>query len=338
MNTTTHPQRSQALHRLPERIRRAFAGLGFGAAQFGNLGRPTEEESCLHAADLAWERGLRYFDTAPHYGLGLSERRLGRALAARPREESVISTKVGRLLRQNPSPTGSDAPHGFHVPDDLTRIRDYTAAGVLRSLEESLTRLGTDAVDILWIHDPEESEDRVDEALTGAAPALERLREEGVISAWGVGSKDAAVLRRFVEESSPDLLMVSGRYTLLEQEQVGLMSACMREDVGVVAVSVFNSGLLAREEPADDAWYEYGPAPEHILARARALAAVAREHGVTLPGAALAFPLRHPAVVNVMAGMRSPEHVRRNLALRETPIPDDFWNDLQARGLLKEEA
>lgn len=343
MTSTHEPEasdtaRSEILRRLPTTVRTAFSTLGVGAAQFGNLGRPTEEDSCLQAVELAWERGLRYFDTAPHYGLGLSERRLGRALASRPREESVISTKVGRLLRQNPAPTGSDEHNGFHVPDDLLRVRDYTAEGTLRSLEESLLRLGTDSVDIVWIHDPEEPDDRFDEALTGAVPALERMRDEGVISAWGVGSKDAAMLRRFVDHASPDLLMVSGRYTLLEQEQIGLMSACLREQVGVVAVSVFNSGLLAREEPPAEAWYDYGPAPQHMLDRARELAAVAREHAVTLPGAALAFPLRHPAVVNVMAGMRSPAHVQRNLDLFDTPIPEDFWNDLQARGLLKEDA
>lgn len=330
--TATSPRRW-----LPVKLRTAFSRLGIGTAQFGNMGRVVSDQDCQAAVDTAWDQGLRFFDTAPHYGLGLSEQRLGRALRDRPGDERVISTKVGRLLRPNPTPKGSDSDNGFHVPDELTRVRDYTADGVHRSLEESLDRLGLDSVDILWIHDPEEPEDRFDEALAGAVPALNQLREEGVISAWGIGSKDPAMLRRFVDHADPDLIMLAGRYTLLEQEQQGLMSACLAHDVGVVAVGIFNSGLLAREEPAADAWYEYGPAPAPMLQRARALAGVAREHGVSLPGAALAFPARHPAVVNVMAGVRSPAHVERNLALCTAEVPEEFWHDLQARGLLKEE-
>lgn len=325
-------------HRLPAKLRAGFAQLGVGTAQFGNIGRQTSAQDAQEAVDVAWDRGLRFFDTAPHYGLGLSERRLGRALQQRPVDERVVSTKVGRLLRDNPAPVGSDEENGFLVPDDLQRVRDYTAGGVMRSLEESLQRMDLDSVDILWIHDPEEPDDRFNEAITGAVPALDRLKDQGVISAWGVGSKDPAMLRRFVDQADPDLIMLAGRHTLLEQEQVGLMRACLEGGVGVVAVGVFNSGLLARDDPPEDAWYEYGPAPGHILERARALAAVAREHQVSLPQAALAFPSRHPAVVNVMAGMRSATHVRRNLELRSTEIPEDFWNDLQARGLLKEDA
>lgn len=322
--------------RLPEKLRASFAKLGMGTAQFGNMGKRVEEADCLAAVDVAWRAGLRFFDTAPHYGLGLSETRLGNALQGRSREDYVISTKVGRLLRPNPFPLGSDVENGFLVTDDLMRVRDYTAEGVRRSLEESLVRLGTDGVDILWIHDPEEPTDRFDEAVRGAVPELSRLRDEGVISAWGIGSKDATMLRRFVEQANPDLIMLAGRYTLLEQEQVGLMSACLRNAVGVVAVGAFNSGLLAHDEPPTDAWYEYGPAPQHILKRARQLAAVARQHGIRLPAAALAFPKRHPAVVNVMAGMRSPAHVETNLTLGASSIPEDFWKELQAQGLLKE--
>lgn len=327
---------SNAEH-LPPSFRSAFERLGVGTAQFGNMGKTVSDEDCAAAVETAWENGLRFFDTAPHYGLGLSEKRLGQALAGKPREDYVISTKVGRLLRPNPEPTGTDEAQGFLVPDDLTRLRDYTAEGTRRSLEESLERLGLDSVDILWIHDPEEPDDRFGEALEGAVPALEALREEGTISAWGVGSKDAEMLKRFVDQADPDLIMLAGRYTLLEQEELGLMSACRDKGVGVIAVGIFNSGLLARDEPPADAWYEYGPAPEHILARAHALAEVAREHGVSLPGAALAFPSRHPAVVNVMAGMRNAAQVERNLSLYAAEIPEDFWNDLQAKGLLKED-
>ena len=310
----------------------AFASLGFGAAQFGNLGKAVSEDDCAQAVDHAWRHGVRYFDTAPHYGLGLSERRLGRCLAARARDEFVLSTKVGRLLRENPEPTGSDEQNGFHVSDDLMRVRDYTADGVRRSIEESLQRLGLDRIDIVWIHDPEDPSDRFDEAWHGAVPALESLREEGVIRAWGVGSKDPTTLRRFVDHTAPDLLMVAGRHTLIEQ-QPELLDACQRQHVGVVAVGVFNSGLLARNRPRDDAWYEYGPAPEHLIIRARRIADIAERHGVTLPGAALAYPRRHPAVVNVMAGMRSADQVRRNVSLHECSIPGGFWKELHAEGL-----
>ena len=321
---------------LPAKLQRAFAGLGVGTAQFGNMGRVTPERDCLDAVDTAWELGLRFFDTAPHYGLGVSEQRLGKALRGRSPEDYVISTKVGRLLAPNPSPQGSDEVNGFHVADELMRVRDYTAEGVRQSLTASLERLGMTSVDILWIHDPEEPSDRFEEALAGAVPELDRLREQGVISAWGVGSKDAATLKRFVDQASPDLIMLAGRYTLLEQEQVGLMSTCLERNVGVVAVGVFNSGLLARDEPPADAWYEYGQAPQSVIARARELAAVAHAHAVSLPAAALAFPWRHPAVVNVMAGMRSPEQVTRNHALASSNIPDAFWGELKARGLLEE--
>lgn len=324
--------------RLPERIRAAFGNLGFGAAQFGNLGLEISDQDSFDAVAAAWERGLRYFDTAPHYGLGLSEERLGRALAGRPRESCVVSTKVGRLLRPNPRPTGTDVAQGFSVPDALTRVRDFTADGVHRSLAESLERLGTDRVDILWIHDPEEPEDRSDEALSGTVPALERLRDEGTISAWGVGSKDASMVKRFVDRAAPDLVMLAGRYTLLEQEQLGLMSACLDRGVGVVAVGVFNSGLLVQDVPPADAWYDYAPAPPQVLERARALASVAREHGVSLPQAALAFPRRHPAVVNTNVGMRSREHVATNLSLLENEVPEEFWTDLRSRGLLQEDS
>ena len=324
------------INHLPKNMAAAFKNLGLGASQFGNMGQVVSDHDTHDTINYAWGQGIRYFDTAPHYGLGLSERRLGSALKSLPRSEYVLSTKVGRLLRPNPHPKGSDEDNGFLVPDDLTRVRDYTADGVYRSLEESLDRLGTDSVDILWIHDPEEPDDRFAEAMTGAVPALERLRDEGTIMAWGVGSKDPLMLKRFVDQANPDLIMLAGRYTLLEQENVGLMTACNDNRVGVVAVGVFNSGLLARDEPPADAKYEYGPVPQTVLEKSRKLAAVVREHGVSLPEAALAFPLRHPAVVNVIAGMRTPAHVERNLNLINTAVPEELWADLQLRGFLPE--
>lgn len=314
----------------------ALDRLGFGAAQLGNLYQEVSDETAHEAVDAAWAAGLRYYDTAPHYGLGLSERRLGAALAGRPREEFLLSTKVGRLLRPNPEPTETDLDNGFAVPGDLRRERDFTGDGVRASLAESLERLGLDRVDIVWVHDPDEPTDRFDEALAGAVPTLERLRDEGVIGAWGVGSKDPEMLHRFATRSTPDLVMVAGRYTLLEQDQ-RLMDACRDHGVGVVAVGVFNSGLLAQPRPAGDARYEYGEAPPELLDRARELARACERFDVTLPQAALAYPRRHPAVVNVCVGMRTARHVRSNCDLEASPVPEDLWADLARRGLIPEE-
>ena len=314
----------------------ALTDLGFGAAQLGNLYRAVDDDTATDAVTAAWEQGLRYFDTAPHYGLGLSERRVGAALAGRPRDEYVLSSKVGRLIEPNPTPTETDLDNGFDVPGDRRRRRDYTADGVLRSLEESLTRLGTDRIDIVYIHDPEEPTDRFDEALGGAVPALRRLKDEGVIGAWGVGSKDVAIMRRFVTEADPDVLMVAGRYTLLEQDD-GLMRDCVAHGVRVVAVGVFNSGLLSQPHPGAGSKYDYADAPRELIDRANRIAEVCEAHGVSLPQAALAFPRRHPAVVNVCVGMRTREQVRRNIDLTRQAVPQDLWSDLVQHGLLKEE-
>lgn len=311
----------------------AFASLGVGTAQFGNLYRATDEGTCRQTVDAAWAGGLRYFDTAPHYGLGLSERRLGAALQPYPRDSYVLSTKVGRLLRPNPAPRGSDLEDGgFDVDDELTRVYDYSAAGVRTSLSESLTRLGLDRVDIVWIHDPD-SVDAVDEALTDAAPELERWQREGTIRAWGVGSNDARAVQRFVEESTPDLVMLAGRLTLLEQDSE-LAAACLRRGVGIVNVGVFNSGLLSAPHPDASAHYNYAAVPADVLGGAQAIAKICDRWRVSLPAAALAFSRRHPAVVNTTVGMRTPDHVASNLRLAATSIPDGLWRDLQAAGLL----
>ncbi|MFP3580269.1 aldo/keto reductase [Arthrobacter sp. fls2-241-R2A-200] len=185
--------------------------LGLGTAPIGNLYRQVPEQEAVDAVAAAWDRGIRYFDTAPHYGLGLAERRLGRALSGQDRSEYVVSTKVGRLLRPNRAPRGLDTD-GFDVPDDVVRVRDYSRDGVLRSIEESLERLGTDRIDIVYIHDPD---DYWTEALEGAVPALSALRDEGVIGAWGAGMNQAEMLQRFVIETDIDVIMLAGRYTPL---------------------------------------------------------------------------------------------------------------------------
>jgi D-threo-aldose 1-dehydrogenase len=304
--------------------------LGFGAAPIGNLYRQVAEQEALDAVAAAWDGGIRYFDTAPHYGLGLSECRLGTALAGHDRNSYVISTKIGRLLRPNPAPQGRDA-EGFDVPDDLFRIRDYSRDGVLRSIEESLQRLNTDRIDIVYIHDPD---NYWTEAVEGAAPALSALRDEGVIGAWGAGMNQSAMLHRFVTETDIDIVMLAGRYTLLEQGAAqDLLPACLEHGVGVVNVGVFNSGLLSKERPAANATYNYEQAPQELLNRASLLAEICAKHGTSLPAAALQYPYRHPAVTSVVLGMRTPEQVKQNLDLAAQSVPESLWDELRERGL-----
>jgi D-threo-aldose 1-dehydrogenase len=305
--------------------------LGFGAAPIGNLYREVPEKEALDAVAAAWEGGIRYFDTAPHYGLGLSERRLGAALAEHDRNGYVLSTKVGRLLRPNSAPAGRDS-EGFDVPDHLTRVRDYSRDGVLRSIEESLERLSTDRIDVVYIHDPDEY---WSEALEGAVPALSALRDEGVIGAWGAGMNQAGMLRRFVTETDIDVIMLAGRYTLLEQgAATDLLPACMERDVAVVNVGVFNSGLLSKSRPVAGATYNYESASRELLDRATRLARICESHGTTLPAAALAYPYHHSAVTSVVLGMRTPEQVKQNLDLAAQSVPDGLWDELRELGLI----
>lgn len=303
--------------------------LGFGAAQLGNLYRVTTDAEARGAVEAAWDGGIRMFDTAPHYGVGTSERRLGALLQDRPREEYLLSTKVGRLLRPGPG-DGDDLDNGFAAPDDLVREWDMSERGIRASHEASLERLGLDRVDILYLHDPEEGP--TEQAFAEALPTLVAMREEGLVQAIGVGSKDADVLTRVVRTGQLDVVMVSGRYTLLEQPAAtDLLPACLEHDVAVVAVSVFNSGILAHPEPPDDANYEYGKAPVAMLERARELAAIARDHGVELPDLAVQFPLRHPAIASVVLGMRTAAQVRSNVERMSTQIPPKVWEAIDVR-------
>jgi D-threo-aldose 1-dehydrogenase len=309
--------------------------LSLGCAQLGNLYTAISDEQARATVDRAWERGIRYYDTAPHYGLGLSERRLGAALQGRPRDEFVLSTKAGRLLEPNPNPEGLD-DGGFEVPATHRRVWDFSREGIRRSLESSLERLGLDRVDIVYLHDPD---DHYREVIDQAYPALEELRAEGVLTAIGAGMNQSAMLADFARNTDMDLLMLAGRYTLLEQDALDeLLPACEQRSVGIVAAGIFNSGLLARVTPPDAARYNYDEAPPELVQRARRIAEVCERHGTTLPAAAIAFPLAHPAVVNVCVGARSPEQVDRNLDLRETGVPVTLWGDLQAEGLLRADA
>jgi D-threo-aldose 1-dehydrogenase len=312
--------------------------LGFGAAPIGNLYKEVPDGQAAETVVAAWQAGARYFDTAPHYGIGLAERRLGSALSAYPREEYVVSTKVGRLLVPN-SGGGTDIDNGFAVPATLRRQWDFSADGVRRSLDESRERLGIERIDVVLIHDPEESDDP-EGALANAAPALARLRDAGEIGAFGVGSKQVEILHRFVNETDVECIMLAGRYTLLEQPALdALLPDCEKRGVSVLNVGVFNSGLLAKDWPEDDGHYEYGTAPAQTLERARGIATVCREYGTTLPQAALLFAGAHPTVASVVVGASRPAHFARNAELLASPQPPaEMWKELVSRGLLRPDA
>nr|WP_286179992.1 aldo/keto reductase [Arthrobacter sp. ISL-95] len=302
--------------------------LGFGGAGIGNLYRAIPDGEALATVLAAWDAGIRYFDTAPHYGLGLSEQRLGAVLRDKPRDEFLISTKVGRLLEPNAS--GGQDPEGFDVPAATRRVWDFSEKGIRRSIEDSLDRLGLDHVDIAYLHDPDVHD--LQAGISQGLPALEKLRSEGVIRAIGVGINSAEAALECVEAADLDLVMLAGRYTLLEQPGVPLLQRCVERSTGVVSVGAYNSGLLARPDVPEDAHYNYDQAPPEVLERARALAGVCRDFGVELPTAALQFPLRHPAVVNVTAGATSPEQVVTNAARMEAPVPEELWEALERVG------
>lgn len=308
--------------------------LGFGAAQLGNLFRETTDDQARAAVDAAWDAGIRYFDTAPHYGLGLSERRLGAALSDRPRDDYVLSTKVGRLLVPSGYPEGTIDDEGFAVPATSRRQYDLSRDGIRRSVDESLERLGLDRIDIAYLHDPD---DYGPAAHAEAIPALIELRDEGVVSAVGAGMNQSAMPAEFVRRHDVDVIMLAGRYTLLEQGSLDdLMPLAVERGVSIVAAAVYNSGLLSRPRPAADAHYDYGPAPAEMIARANAIADTCEEFGITLPEAAIAYPLRHPAVVSVVVGMRTADQVVSTAERYAARIPRDFWRVLSERGLTRD--
>lgn len=315
----------------------AVTRLSLGAAAIGNLFTPVTDEAATATVDAAWDAGVRYFDTAPHYGLGLSERRLGAALRDRPRAEYVVSTKAGRLLRPGTDPdtgsgavAGDDLANGFAVPATHHRVWDFSADGVRRSIEDSLSRLGLDRVDIVYLHDPD---DHADPAFRQAYPALERLRAEGTVGAIGAGMNQTAMLTRFLRDTDVDVVLCAGRHTLLDHRALDdLLPEAAARGRGVVVGGVFNSGLLA--DPRPGATFDYAPAPRALLDRALRVKAVAERHGVPLRAAALQYPLRHPAVAAVLVGARSPYEIRDAAAMLCHHVPDALWEELRAQGLL----
>ncbi|MFF0128889.1 aldo/keto reductase [Streptomyces mirabilis] len=311
------------------------SALSFGAAGIGNLFTAVSDEQAYETVDAAWSGGIRYYDTAPHYGIGLSERRLGTALRDRPRAEYTLSTKVGRLLE----PTGADAggddlADGFAVPATHRRVWDFSAEGVRRGIEASLERLGLDRVDIVYLHDPD---DHAEQAFHEGYPALERLRSEGVVGAIGAGMNQAEMLTRFVRDTDVDVVLCAGRYTLLDHDALTeLLPAAQERGTSVVIGGAFNSGLLA--DPRPGATYNYATAPAELLDRPLRLKEIAERHGTTLRAAALAFPAAHPAVASVLAGARSAHEVRDCVEQFTTQVPEDFWRELREAKLLPEDA
>jgi D-threo-aldose 1-dehydrogenase len=303
--------------------------LGLGLAPIGGLYRAVSDADATATIDAAWRHGIRFFDTAPLYGAGRSERRTGKALAARDRAQYTLATKVGRrLVPGPPDRNGIWAQPGAEVP-----AWDFSADGTRASYGESLHRLGLDRVDILHIHDPDE---HFAQAMSGARPALVQLRQQGRIGAVSAGMNQSALLTEFAHTGDFDCFLLAGRYTLLDQTGLAdLLPECVRRGISVVIGGVYNSGLLADPTPA--ATYDYQPAPASLVARAQAIRAVCERHAVPLRAVALQFPFGHPAVTSVLVGARSAAEVDDAVTMSTVDIPGQLWRDLVAAGLLPAE-
>ncbi len=311
--------------------------VGLGGGPLGNLYAAVPEEQALATVRTAWEVGVRHFDTAPHYGLGLAEERLGRALRELgvPRDGYTVTTKAGRLLEPDPDhrPGQLDEEGGFAVPAVLRRRWDPSLDGLRRSLEDSLERLGLDRVDTLYLHDPDVYD--LDDGVSRGLPALARLREEGLVGRIGVGSNDHRALARCVREGDLDEVTCANRYTLLEQPAAEeLLPLCLERGVSVVVAGVYNTGALASPTMPERVVYDYGPAPGWVVARVRRLHEVCGAYGVTVPAAAVQFVLRHPAVTTVVVGARHPDEVAAAVAHASADVPEELWEELAREGLV----
>ncbi|MCK1357593.1 aldo/keto reductase [Bradyrhizobium sp. 199] len=302
--------------------------IGLGSAPLGGLFSPVSDADADAALARAWSLGVRFFDTAPLYGFGLAERRLGAFLRQQTRESFVISTKVGRLLRA-PDGGGAEDEHYKGTPRERP-LFDFSHDGVLRSVEESLVRLGLDRVDILLVHDPD---DHYDDAIAGAFRALQRLRENGTVKAIGAGMNQSEMLTRFAEAVPVDCFLLAGRYTLLDQGALdGLFPVCASKSIGILLGGIYNSGILA--SPHMNAKFNYQDADATLVGRALALDELCRKHGTELKAAALQFCMTHPAVTVAVMGARNAAEVSDNIAMSERPVPAAFWQELRARNLV----
>jgi len=302
--------------------------IGLGSAPLGGLFSPVSDAAASATLERGWSAGIRFYDTAPLYGFGLAERRLGAFLRQHPRDSYVISTKVGRLLR---------APDDAAVEDDYYKsgqrerpVFDFSYDGVMRSVEESLGRLGLDRVDVLLVHDPD---DHYDEAVTGAFRALQRLRSDGTVKAIGAGMNQSEMPVRFAEAVPVDCFLLAGRYTLLDQGALdALFPLCQARGIGILLGGIYNSGILAN--PRTGAKFNYEDADAALVARAIELDELCRKHGTALKAAALQFCMAHPAVTVAVMGARNADEVADNIAMSESRVPQAFWQELRARNLV----
>ncbi len=304
---------------------------GLGTAPLGGLFEAVDEATGVGVIERAWDAGVRFFDTAPLYGHGLAETRLGKVLRQKPRGEFTLASKVGRLLRADALPEPGQSWRGT---PPVNPVFDFSYDGVMRSFEESLVRLGLERIDILHIHDPDHHHD---EAITGAYRALDRLRADGAIGAVSAGMNQAEMLTRFAREADFDCFLLAGRYTLLDQVALKeLLPECVKRGIAIIAGGVYNSGILA--DPKPGAHYNYQTAPAELLERARRIRDVCSRHGVPLKAAAVQFPLGHPAVACVVVGCRNAAQLDESLEMFAVEIPAKLWRDLKAERLLPAQA
>jgi len=319
--------------------------LGMGTAPLGNLYRAISDDEAHAVLERAWAAGVRYYDTAPLYGLGLSETRLNRFLRGKPRDEYVLSTKVGRLLRPCAPADRIGFGKWFEVPA-RREVYDYGHDGVMRSVEASLERLGTHRIDLLLVHDIDVANHgsranvnaKVDQLMAGGYHALERLRGEGVIQAFGAGVNEWQVAEQLARRGDFDVFLPAGRYTLLEQDALeSFLPLCEERGIGIVLGGPYNPGILATG-PREGAFFDYEPANAEILGRVARIEAVCAAHGVRMVDAAFRFPLLHPCVISVIPGGQGVDEMESNLAAAAADVPAELWADLKAGGLMREDA
>ncbi|MGV0033488.1 MAG: aldo/keto reductase [Candidatus Azotimanducaceae bacterium WSBS_2022_MAG_OTU7] len=313
--------------------------LGFGCASLGNLYHPVNDSDAAETLKTAWDEGFRYFDTAPHYGQGLSERRIGDMLRPLQGKEYLLSSKVGRLLK----PTGyADMRHGFASPMPFDIHYDYSYDGIMRSFEDSIQRLGLDRIDILYMHDIGEvthgdaHEHHFKIAMDGGYKAMDELRSQGYVSAIGLGVNEYQVCEAALEHGDWDCFLLAGRYTLLEQKSLhGFLPKCLERNCSIIVGGPYNSGILASGVKGKNTpFYNYVPAPVDVIKRVEHIENICHSFGVTLAAAALQFPLAHPAVASVIPGLGGARRVLNTLELFNEEIPFDFWTELKNQGLI----
>jgi D-threo-aldose 1-dehydrogenase len=301
--------------------------IGLGTAPLGGLFSPVSDADAEATIERAWSLGVRYFDTAPLYGFGLAERRLGNFLRQQERDSFAISTKVGRLLRS--AAAAAEDAHYKGTPAERPQF-DFSYDGVMRSVDESLCRLGLDRVDVLLVHDPD---DHYDDAVSGAWSALQRLRGDGTVKAIGAGMNQADMLARFAEAVPVDCFLLAGRYTLLDQGALTtLFPVCRAKSIGILLGGIYNSGILAN--PRAGAKFNYADADAALVTRAMELEALCRKHGTDLKAAAVQFCMAHPAVTVALQGARTAAEVSDNMAMAERLVPAAFWHELRQRKLV----